>query len=547
MRENSLFDKKSLKNVVGKITNFEELAKDCVCFANSQGGEIHIGIEDKQKLPPSDQIIEDEVLKIIRKRIPSLTVNVGIDVRKETAENGGEYIVLKVFRSRDSVASTSSGKYYVRVSDECRPVLPDELERLFSDKGSFVWETKIVGKQPLSSCDKIKLNQFITDINNSDRVSKFVKDMDTTAKLEYYQLLADDFLTNLGILWLGTQRQRASLHYSPSVQYIKYDENGIKVKKLTWDDNTKTPKEIINEIINDIQDWDEYVELPDGMFRTKIYNYEKEIIRELIANAFVHRNYSIKGDIFINLFSDRLEIHSPGLLPLGVTPENILTKSVQRNQLLAKVFYDLRLMEKEGSGYDMIYEMLLANGKKLPLIEEGDDRVTVILYKRIISNEIIEVVQRASEFYQLSQKEIITLGLIAQKGNIPAIELSRILNVKRANELKNWLGRLLTLNLILSKGKTKGTLYFVNPDFLRQTDFVSQTTLKRIEPHRLKELILADLKDYPNSSIGQIHKRIGLEINRKKIKRKLDDLMEEGLVTKAGVKKGTKYFIAQKG
>jgi len=547
MKENSLFDKKSLKKVVGKTTDFEELAKDCVCFANSQGGEILIGIEDKQKSPSPDQKVEDSILETIRKRIPSLTVNVGIDVRKEVAENGGEYIVLKIFRSRDSIASTSSGKYYVRVSDECRPVLPDELERLFSDKGSFVWETKIVGKQPLSSCDKIKLNQFITYINDSERVSSFVKEMDITKKLEYYQLLADDFLTNLGILWLGTQRQRASLHYSPSVQYIKYDENGVKVNKHTWDDNTKTPQEIINEIINDIQDWNEYVELPDGMFRTKIYNYEKEIIRELIANAFVHRNYSIKGDIFINLFSDRLEIHSPGLLPLGVTPENILTKSVQRNQLLAKVFYDLRLMEKEGSGYDMIYEMLLANGKKLPLIEEGDDRVTVALYKRIISNEIIEVVQRASEFYQLSQKEIITLGLIAQKGNIPAIELSRILNVKRANELKNWLGRLLTLDLILSKGKTKGTLYFVNPDFLRTTDFVSQTTLKRIEPHRLKELILADLKDYPNSSIGQIHKRIGLEIGRKKIKRKLDDLIEEGLVKKAGVKKGTKYFIAQKG
>jgi len=545
MKENNQFDKKSLKTVEGKTANFEELAKDCVCFANSQGGEIHIGIENKQKLPPPKQIIQDSILETIRKRIPSLTVNVGIDIRREAAENGGEYIVLKVLRNRESVASTTSGKYYIRVSDECRPVLPDELERLFSDKGSFVWETKIVGKYPLSSCDKTKLDQFIRDINTSERVSDFVKEKNVEEKLEYYQMISDNTLTNLGVLWIGTPRQRASLHYSPSVQYIKYDENGMKVNKHIWDDNSKTPKEIIDEIINDIQDWDEYVELPDGMFRTKIYNYEKEVIRELVSNAFVHRNYSIRGDIFINLFTDRLEIHSPGLLPLGVTPNNILTKSIQRNQLLAKIFYDLRLMEKEGSGYDKIYETLLANGKKLPLVEEGDDRVTVTLYKRIISNEIIQIVQKASEFFQLNQKETISLGLIAQKGNVPALELSRILNVSRANELHNWLGRLLSLKLVLSKGKTKGTLYFVNPEFLRKTDFVSQTTLKRIEPHRLKELILADLKDYPNSSIGEIHIRIGLEIGRKTVKRKLDDLISENLVTKSGVKKGTKYFIAQ--
>lgn len=545
MKENSLFDKKALKVAVGRTADFEELAKDCVCFANAQGGEIHIGIEDKQDLPPHNQVVKNTIIEKIRRRIPSLTVNVGIDVRKEIAENGGEYIVLKVFRSRETVASTSSGKYYIRVSDECRPVLPDELERLFSDKGSFVWESKIVGKYPLSSCDATKLKQFIKDVDNSGRVSDFIKNKTVEEKLENFLLILDGLLTNLGVLWLGTQQQRASLHYSPAVQFIKYDENENKVKKQVWDDNTKTPKEIIDEVVNNIPEWDESIEMPDGMFRTKIYNYEKEVIRELVANAFAHRNYSIRGDIFINLFTDRLEIHSPGLLPLGVTPNNILTKSVQRNQLLAKLFYDLRLMEKEGSGYDIIYEMLLSNGKKLPLVEEGDDRVTITLFKRIISNEIIEIIQKASDAYQLKQKETISLGLIAQKRNISALELSEILNVTRANELKYWLGRLLSLKLVLSKGKTKGTLYFVNPDFLRKSDFVSQTTLKRIEPHRLKELILADLKDYPNSSIGQIHQRIGLEISRKTVKRKLDDLIEEGLVNKFGKNRWTIYSIGQ--
>jgi ATP-dependent DNA helicase RecG len=79
-----------------------------------------------------------------------------------------------------------------------------------------------------------------------------------------------------------------------------------------------------------------------------------EVVRELVANALVHRSYTRRGAIFINLFADRLEIHNPGILPYGVTPQNILSQSVRRNEHLSKVFYDFNLMEKEGSGYDLV-------------------------------------------------------------------------------------------------------------------------------------------------------------------------------------------------
>jgi ATP-dependent DNA helicase RecG len=52
MKENKNIDKKSLKFLKGKQTDWVELAKDCVCFANAQGGFICIGIEDKATLPP---------------------------------------------------------------------------------------------------------------------------------------------------------------------------------------------------------------------------------------------------------------------------------------------------------------------------------------------------------------------------------------------------------------------------------------------------------------------------------------------------------------
>jgi ATP-dependent DNA helicase RecG len=251
----------------------------------------------------------------------------------------------------------------------------------------------------------------------------------------------------------------------------------------------------------------------------------------------------MRGDIFINLYNDRLEIHSPGLLPLGVTPENILTKSVQRNPLLSKLFYDLKLMEKEGSGYDKVYELLLGNGKEVPTVFEGDDRVVVTIKKQIISNEVLRLMDKASKELQLRQRELIALGLIAQSDGVSALDLSTKLNVLKQNGLQNWLGRLLDFELIRSKGKTKGTFYYVNPEFLRNSDFIEKTNLKRIEPHRLQELIYEDLKNYPKSAISELNKRIGEEIKQRTLKVKLDDMIENGLVYKEGEKRWTLYSI----
>ena len=543
MKENSILDKKSLLITEGKKADWKELAKDCVCFANSYGGKINIGIEDDEEEPNENQIVDTKLIEAIQKRISSLTINVGIAPIIRTSSNGGEYIELSVLRNSQSIASTTDGKYYMRVSDDCKPVLPDDIERLFSEKSAFVWEDKTVRKISLSECDVSKLNQFLKDIRASERISQFIKELSDEEIVDHYFLTKNGVLTNLGILWIGKRKDRAVIHYPPAVQFIKYDVEERKVFKKVWDDFSQNPKELMNDILTQIPDWNEFVEVSDGIFRKNIYNYPPEVIRELVANAFAHRNYSMRGDIFINLYNDRLEIHSPGLLPLGVTPENILTKSVQRNPLLSKLFYDLKFMEKEGSGYDKVYELLLGNGKEVPTVFEGDDRVVVTIKKQIISNEVLRLMDKASKELQLRQRELIALGLIAQSDGVSALDLSTKLNVLKQNGLQNWLGRLLDFELIRSKGKTKGTFYYVNPEFLRNSDFIEKTNLKRIEPHRLQELIYEDLKNYPKSAISELNKRTGEEIKQRTLKVKLDDMIENGLVYKEGEKRWTLYSI----
>lgn len=544
MFENETFEKKSLKLFENDNPDWRALSRDCVCFANAKGGKILIGIDDHAEAPPDGQIIPSKLPEQIRKRIGELTINVGINVELKTAENKAEYIEITILPSASTISSTTDGQYYIRIADQCKPVLPDELTRLFADKPAFQWETKVVGKNHWYTCDKNKLTRFLNDIQQSQRVSDFVKQKSDEELLNYYQFIdSDGNLTNLGVLWIGTQQQRARLLYAPVVQFIKYNEGGVKVRKEVWDDFSLNPKELIEVIWNTLPEWKEGIEISEGILgRRIIYHYNENVVRELLANALVHRPYTTRGDIFINLFPERLEVHNPGLLPLGVTPQNILHQSVKRNEHLSKLFYDLGLMEREGSGYDKMYEIQASEAKPLPEVEEGNDRVTVTLYNQIKRLDIINLIENLKKQFHLTQKEIICLGIIAQYPSILATEFSRLIQSQNDKQIKNWLGKLLDYQIINTKGRTKGTEYFVNPKILRGTP-LAITKLNKIETHRLKELILTDLHDFGRSKLDEIHKRMGKEIPERKIRKAINELIAENKIMTQGSKKFRTYSL----
>jgi ATP-dependent DNA helicase RecG len=286
------------------------------------------------------------------------------------------------------------------------------------------------------------------------------------------------------------------------------------------------------------------VDVPDGMFRRFIPNYDEVIIRELMANALVHRPYTQRGDVYINLYPERLEVVNPGLFPIGITPHNYLHKNARRNEKLAQVFYDLHLMDREGSGIDKLYETLLTQGKRIPEATQGDDFVQITIHRHILKPDILTFLKRADEDYGLLQKERICLGLIAQHNSLSSLEFSRRLDLpEQPNAIRHWLGRLTELDIVRSKGKTRGTEYFVNPDFLKKANFKGRTTLKTIEPHRLRELILTDLSIYEIAHINDIHTRIGKEIPLRRLKTALDQMCAEDELIKLGANRWTKYSL----
>ena len=496
MRENSLYDKKSLRAIHGPKANFKEIAKDCVGFANAQGGVIDFGIEDNKELPDANQRIPEDLDVKLLNEVAGKTVNVSAYAEVITADNGGEFLRLSVHRNAHSLASTSDGRYYLRVGDSSKPVLGDEFFRLAGEKDSTKWEN-IHSQYDWHKCDKDKISDLMLRIKKSDRVSDFVKSKETKEILDYFGLTKEDGdeMTNLGVLFIGTQSQRGALLNSPIIQCIKYDADGEKVQKYLWDDYTMNPIEIIESVWERVPDWKESTEIADGLYRRNIPAYDERVIRELCANALVHRSYAVAGDIFINLHPDRVEFVNPGQLPLGVTESNILHKSVKRNERMANLFFSLHVMEREGSGYDKMYEVQLTNGKQVPRVEEGDDSVTAIVGRRIVA-------------------------------------------------LRPWLRPLIEFGVVeTNDAKTRGVEYRVTPQLLRDSDFKGKTTLKRIEPHRLRELILEDLKLYGPTSIRNINLRIGEEIPHKTIQRMLKNLIKSGLVASSGATLGMKYFL----
>ena len=540
-QEGQLLDQKSLRAVTGKTADWNEIAKDRIAFSNATGGRLLLGIEDGQDAPPVGQHIPADLPDTVRRKLADRTVNVAVLPDVVTAPNGGQYIELRIPRAL-SVASTTDGRYFLRVADQSKPVTGEDVMRLASERSALPWETQTTLHIFRADADATKRDKLLQALRASDRVKASVKENSDDELLDHYQLAQGHDLTNLGVLCLGRQHHRAQLTTAPVIQFIKYDERGQKVNKLVWDDHTQSPMAMIEAVWLEVPDFRERYELPDGLYRQNVPAFDEIVVRELLVNALVHRPYTQRGDIFLNLHPDRLEVVNPGPLPLGVTPQNVLHTTVRRNEHLARLFHDLKLMEREGSGFDKIFEVLLSQGRPAPELIETHDRVQVTVRRRILKPEVIDFIAKADETYQLTQRERIALGLLAQHDALTARELAAKLELPSVEELQPWLKRLLDWHLVQSAGRTQATRYFVDPGLLRSLKFSGETTLKRIEPHRLAALVLEDLQRYPESAISDIHRRIGGEIHPKQVKRALEDLIGRGAVRFEGNKRWRRYW-----
>lgn len=242
--EDQYTDRKSLRLITGRTADWDDVARACVCFANGAGGRLLIGIEDGEKLPPTGQVVALDLLDKLRKRVGELTVNVQALPSVHRAPNGGEFIELLVDRS-PNVASTSDGRYFLRVSDTCQPVLGDDVLRLANERPGRPWETMESGV-PRGAADAEKLADFVRGIRASNRVKPSVKEKGSDELLAHYGLAQGHTLTRLGVLLVGSVADRRALGTAPLVQALKYSNTMSRDKKSINGFGTIAPSPLLN-------------------------------------------------------------------------------------------------------------------------------------------------------------------------------------------------------------------------------------------------------------------------------------------------------------
>ena len=532
---------KSLQKIRSGDKGFRDLSVTCVAFANAQGGEIVIGVDDKTRKPAPNQVISQEEANNTVTKLRGLCFNVGLSVSDIcTDETGSQYFVITIYPSLRSYATTSDGKIYIRVADKCEPIRSEDIIRVSEEKGAYQWELVQTGYE-LDEETRVNLNKLANDIRQSNRVKQHIKQLDDIEIGEHYHLIDNSKMTNLGVLWIGTTKQRSRICYPITVEYIVYDELENKTNKLEWRDNDLNPKELLEDIMAKAVELTYSYEIPDGLFRKNIRYYNENLVRELLVNAIVHKSNTISNDISIKVYPDHISISNPGGLPLGVTKDNILHTKHRRNPNMIELFCALGMMEGEGSGYDLIYELDALEAKRQPEIESTFNTVTVEQSAEITDKEVIQLMDYVDHNYKLSQKNKIAFGIIAREKRIMSTELSRILQLTVEDRLRYYIANLDKNHLITKNGVKKGSYYQINPTLLRNAKSNIVTSLRTIEPYVLKALIKEDLHMHPMSKISEITNRIP-DVSIKEVRKILYAMIGTEVGTE-GARTNRRYYL----
>lgn len=540
--EDKNIEYKGIQKIRTGDKGFKELAGTCVALANAQGGKIYIGIDNKTLMVGENQLITTQEQNDAVSKLRSLCFSVAITSSEILSdENGSQYFIITVFPSTKTIASTSDGKLFVRIVDKCEPVRSEDIQRLAEEKGAYQWEINTTKYSWYDNIVESNLQKFATEIRQSARVKEHIKQLDDIEIAENYHLIDGDKLTNLGVLWIGTPKQRAGLCYPLTVQYIVYNTLEEKVRKEEWHDLTMNPKELLLDIEQKAVELTYSYEFPNGLFRKQIRHYNPKLLRELLVNAFAHRSFTISNDIMIKVYPDRLEISNPGGLPLGISKENILHTKHRRNPNMIEIMSALEMMEGEGSGYDLIYELNAKEAKLPPEVDSSYNEFKVMQRAEIIDVEILPLLDYVMQNYQLSQKSFIAFGIIARERKILSTQLTKQLQLTNDDRLRSYIDKLLVEGLIVKTGTKKATKLQVNPLLIKNAKANIKTSLKTIEPYALKALIIEDVKKYAGSKISEIAARIP-DVGVDEIRKMVYSMVDLELRTE-GAKTNRRYYL----
>lgn len=362
------------------------LAKELVAFSNLSGGMVLLGVEDDGSISGLTRPdLEEWVMTACRDKIrpgiiPFFEIARDIEPEKDVA-------VVRVTRGFDvhSLWHNNRNTYYIRVGTQSREPSPEELGRLFQQRGSFRAELRPVSGATLADFDRRRLRDYFGRI----RQQSVPSNDDETAwqtLLVNTEFMTEEGVTVGGILLFGTTPNRFLPHAGIDAAAFPGTEKDYAVRELTALRGPMTPlldangavveNGLVEQALDFVRRNTPVTAVLENGRRIEKPTYPPEVLREAIVNALIHRDYLLSStDIELAVYSDRLEIISPGRLPNGITTERMRTGCrAARNQLLKDVMRDYRYLEHMGMGVPrkIILGMKAHNGTEPVLIEEEE-------------------------------------------------------------------------------------------------------------------------------------------------------------------------------
>ncbi len=370
----------------------QDLAKELVAFSNFRGGMVLLGVEDDGTIAGlMRDDLEEWVMNICRDKIRPAIVPFYEVIRgiKDHQDVG----VVRVTRGYDVHAlwHHNTNRYLIRVGTQSREASPEELARLFQQRGSVRAELRPVSGATFANLDRRRLRNYFGDIRQQD-----VPDNDDEeawqSLLVSTEILTEEGVTVGGMLLFGHTPNRflpyagidAAAYPGTEQSYDAQERTALRgpMTPLLNQDGDIVENGLVEQALDFVQRNTRVIVEARGGRRVERPVYPPDALREGIVNALIHRDYLLTNtDVELAVYRNRLEIVSPGRLTNGITPDRMrLGTRSARNQLLKDMMRDYRYLEHMGMGIPrkIVKGMREHNGTEPDLIER-DERFVVRL------------------------------------------------------------------------------------------------------------------------------------------------------------------------
>lgn len=419
----------------------KSILKTVSAMANYHDGYIIIGIDDDSNVVGIDNA-RTVKLNLENAINDNILPRPYYEISEENKDNK-IVIVLKVF-SGENTPYLYNNKAYKRMDTSTIPTNKIEYENLILKGRNIGYDALIYeGK-----------NIFLNNLSNKlrDRLGVGV--------------LTDDILKTLGLM----NGEKYTIAAALLSDKNPISNAGISLIRFDSDFGLNIKDKIILRNISILEQFDKTIEfyhkhinsreVIKRVYRETIEEIPLVAYREAIANAIVHRDYMLESDIRVEIFDDRIEIISPGGLPIGITEEEYIDGrvSIPRNRIISDVFLRLGIIERLATGIRRIREYY-KNSDINPEFLIAQYSIKVILpkinYKRT-SEEALNKIEN-----QLNESELKIMKFVNSTGRITRKEAEAILSLKKTQTVQI-LGEMLDKGVLLKVGTGRSTSYIAN-------------------------------------------------------------------------------------